>query len=162
MKLSWLSILFVVSWSACGGKTGHRGSNHRRAEAQEQARTSGSVTPGRPGAGSAGRQAGESPHPGARAPESPTTLAICDEYLDALCRCAREQPDKKVLQVACDEARKSIPKWRETSAKNPEQREAEAESCRKALAQVQKDFGCGPGGRGAGSAGKAGGQSVKR
>lgn len=73
------------------------------------------------------------------AADSATGLAICDRYLKAVCRCAAKDP---VLRKACDEGTKSAPRWKETSAKDPDQRRVVSESCRKALKMIAESFGC--------------------
>ncbi len=159
MARGWLSVVLVAFLAGCGGKTDRGGTKSRKSRAEEASRA-GRAESDEPGASQGARPRPEgrpsSPRP------SPTSLPECDRYLDALCRCAGERPDKKVLQVACTEAKKSLPKWRETSAKEPEQRQAQAESCRKALAEIQRDFGCSTAGREGAPGAKGGRPGLRR
>ena len=72
-------------------------------------------------------------------PNSPTGIPLCDKYLEKVCKCAKSHP---ALKLACENGKKSAPRWKKSSGKDPASREVVETSCRTAMKQIKENFGC--------------------
>ncbi|MCD6496874.1 MAG: hypothetical protein J7M25_01035 [Deltaproteobacteria bacterium] len=90
----------------------------------------------RPGSPTQPRRANQANGAG---PDSATGLAVCDQYLRAVCACSGTHP---ALKEACAQAKQSAPQWKATSAKDPAQRASVEASCTKALKALTETFHC--------------------
>jgi len=152
-QLAWASVIVVclsVATMASMGASGcdrHLGKEQGQSGAASNAGPSASMGPShRAGAqgGMAARAGSSTSVQGAASanasgPDSATGLAVCDQYLRAVCRCSARRP---ALKEVCAQAKQSAPQWKATSAKDPVQRTSVQASCTKALKALTETFHC--------------------
>lgn len=128
-----------LTLAACADKKEKTGS------AQEEASSEGGEGSGAGEARKGGMEADEESEGKNKArsqpvdPNSPTGIPLCDNYLEKVCKCAKSHP---ALKLACENGKKSAPRWKKSSGKDPRSREVVETSCRTALKQIKENFGC--------------------